>query len=333
MRMRSSSNYQRGAFVNREETPQFSEGYSMGKVLREFMFKRNKNSVPATSIPALKTDLHQLPADKNWLIWFGHSSYLLQVDGLRLLVDPVLSGNASPLPGTTTAFKGADIYRPADIPPVDYLLLSHDHYDHLDYTTVREIRNKVGSVICGLGVGAHLERWGYPASSITEMDWDSEIKLDERPMKLYALTARHFSGRSFSRNNTLWLSFLLETPQRKIYLGGDSGYGDHFKNIGERHGPIDLAILENGQYNRAWRYIHFLPGENLLAARDLRAQRLLPVHSGKFSLAMHDWNEPLREITRRNKEMDNLPLLTPRIGEVLWLDDASQTFDTWWEMT
>lgn len=149
-------------------------------------------------------------------------------------------------------------------------------------------------------------------------------------MKIYGLTARPYSGRSLSSNQTLWLSYLLQTPTRKIYIGGDSGYDKHFKEIGELHGPIDLVILENGQYNEAWKAIHFLPGENLQAAVDLTAKRLMPVHSLKFAIAMHDWDEPIKEMVRLNKTI-GLPLVTPKIGEAVNLNDSTQFFTEWWK--
>lgn len=167
-------------------------------------------------------------------------------------------------------------------------------------------------MICGLGVGAHFERWGYRPNDILELDWDTDVE-PQKGVKVYGLTARHYSGRTFASGQTLWFSFLLQTPNRKIYIGGDSGFDKHFKEIGALHGPIDLAILENGQYNEAWKAIHFLPGENLQAAIDLKAKRLMPVHSGKFDIALHDWDEPLKEIVRLNQKI-GLPLVTPKIG-------------------
>lgn len=326
-RIKASPNYRNGSFVNHSFTPTITEGHSMRKVMLDFLFRKSKRTKPQMPLPAVKTDLQQLPAG-DWLVWFGHSSYFIQTNGLKLLIDPVFSGNASPVPGTTRAFKGTNNYSAEDMPAIDYLLISHDHYDHLDYDTVRKLRGKVGKVICGLGVGAHLERWGYAPERIVELDWNTETELADG-IKLFGLPARHFSGRSFKRDQTLWLSYLLQTPTRKIYLGGDSGYDSHFKEIGQRHGPIDLAILENGQYNEAWKAIHFLPGENLQAATELKAARIMPVHSSKFDLALHDWDEPLIEMARRNQQT-GIPLITPRIGEPVDLNSKDQLFSEWW---
>lgn len=326
-RMKQSPNFKDGVFENKTHTPSLTEGYSMTKVLWDFLFSKNPNQKPHQDIPSVHTDLKHLPADSNILVWFGHSSYFLQVDGVKFLVDPVFSGNASPVPGSTKAFKGSDAYTVADLPEIDYLLISHDHYDHLDYETIKALKAKVWKVVCGLGVGAHFEYWGYAADKIIEKDWEETILL-EHGMKLHTLSSRHFSGRTFKRNNTLWLSFLLETPNQKIFLGGDGGYDDRFKAIGQRFGSIDLAILENGQYNVAWQAIHCLPEETLKAAKEMNAKRIMPVHSGKFSLALHDWNEPLREISRLNA--GHIPLVTPRIGEPVRINDTTQVFTDWW---
>jgi L-ascorbate metabolism protein UlaG (beta-lactamase superfamily) len=252
----------------------------------------------------------------------------MQIDGKRFLVDPVFSGNASPLPGTTKAFNGTDRYTADDIPAIDYLFISHDHYDHLDYETLLALKGKIKKVICGLGVGAHFEYWGYSPDKIIEKDWHEKVELD-RGFIAYCEPARHFSGRSFSRNNTLWASYVLQTPTMKIYIGGDSGYDTHFADIGNKYGPFDLAILENGQYDLAWKYIHCLPEEVLKAAQGLKAKRLFPVHSSKFGLANHPWDEPLVKITELNKSI-NIPLVTPIIGEVVNLKDTNQQFKQWW---
>ncbi len=269
-----------------------------------------------------------LPIDTNVLVWFGHSSYYIQTDGKRILVDPVFSGNASPVPGTVKSFNGTDIYTVADLPPIDYLFISHDHYDHVDYKTLIALKNKTRKVICGLGVGAHFEYWGYAADKIIEKDWYESVKLDEG-FTAFVEPARHFSGRGASTNSTLWASYVLQTPRIKIYIGGDSGYDTHYASIGDKHGPIDLAILDNGQYDEAWKYIHNLPEEVLKAAQDLKAKRVFPVHSSKFALAVHAWDEPLQIISELN-ERYHLRLMTPMIGEVVNLNDTTHHFKPWW---
>ncbi|WP_116105124.1 MBL fold metallo-hydrolase [Lewinella sp. IMCC34191] len=328
-RIRRSPHYRDGKFRNLTETPLLSEGHGWGDVLYRNYLKAKPRHHPTDPIPSVKTDLLRLPTEVDTLVWFGHSSYFLQLAGRRILVDPVFSGNASPLPGTLKAFPGTDVYTVADLPPIDYLFISHDHYDHLDYATIVGLRDKVGTVICGLGVGSHFERWGYPADKIVEKDWYEEFNL-AGGITVHVEPARHFSGRGISSANTLWASYVLQTPARTVYLGGDSGYDRHYSEIGRKYGPIDLAILDNGQYDEAWREVHHLPEDVLLAARDLQARSIFPVHSSKFPLAAHAWDEPLRRITELN-EASNFHLLTPMIGQRVDLGDGAQVQTHWWE--
>ena len=328
-RIKQSPNFKNGKFQNLSKTPQLTEGHNYFGVIYENYIKKIPRHYPTDKIPTIKTDLLNLPIDSNVLVWFGHSSYYIQIDGKRILVDPVFSGNASPIPNTVKSFNGTDIYTVAELPEIDYLFISHDHYDHLDYKTLIALKNKTKKVICGLGVGSHFEHWGYATDQIIEKDWYEKVQLDI-DFTAFVEPARHFSGRSFSRNNTLWASYVLHTPSIKIYIGGDSGYDTHYANIGNKYGPIDLAILDNGQYNEAWKNIHNLPEEVLKAGQDLKAKRVFPVHSSKFALAAHSWDEPLKKITELNKNF-NIPLVTPMIGEVVNLNDTAQDFKQWWE--
>ncbi|WP_299820152.1 MBL fold metallo-hydrolase [uncultured Pontibacter sp.] len=327
--IKNSKNYRDGKFQNLSHTPSLAEGYTYWGVLNDFFFRKKVNPVPTGNIPAIKTNLKNLPPNENLLVWFGHSSYLLQLDGKTILVDPVLSNHASPFSWMNKGFNGTDVYTVDDLPEIDYLLISHDHYDHLDFETISKLKGKVKNVICGLGVGAHFEKWGYPASMLIEKDWGDTVKVDDK-LTFHLTPARHYSGRGLIRNSTLWTSFVVETPTKKIYLGGDSGYDKHFAEIGERFGGFDLAILENGQYNEAWRYIHTLPDEVLKASKVLKAKRTFPVHSSKFNLGGHPWDEPLSKITELNKQV-NQPLITPMIGQVVELDNEKQVFSKWWE--
>lgn len=322
-------NYKEGKFQNISYTPDLTEGYSMTGVMYDFLFKKFPRLKPKEPIPSIKTNLLEIPIEENVLIWFGHSSYYIQLDGVKILVDPVFSGNASPVPGSTKSFEGTDIYSADDFPDIDYILISHDHYDHLDYETIVNFKDKVGKVICGLGVGSHFEQWGYDKSQIIEKNWNEDVEL-ANGFSAHVLTARHFSGRGFSRNNTLWASYLLESPSMKIYIGGDSGYDTHFAEIGNKFGPIDLAIIENGQYDLAWKYIHTLPDEVIKATKDLKSKRLFPVHSSKFILANHPWDEPLIEVSKFIIGT-NISLITPIIGEKVNLQDTNQIFSKWWQ--
>lgn len=326
-RIKKSSNYKNGSFNNLNHTPQLTEGAGLFSVMKKFLFEKNKRAAPKDIVPSKKTDLLKLDVNKNVLVWFGHSSYFMQIDGKKILVDPVLSGAASPI-ATTKSFKGSDVYTVDEIPVIDYLFISHDHYDHLDYKTIKKLNPKIKKIICGLGAGAHFERWGFDDERIIERDWNEEILLDPG-FTVHTTAARHFSGRNFNRNKSLWTSFVLQTPGMKIFIGGDSGYDSHFSGIGQKHGPFDLAILECGQYDKSWKYIHMMPDEVLQASQDLKATRLLPVHWGKFLLANHAWDDPIRSIIELNRQK-NISLITPMIGEEVDLKNSKQSFSEWW---
>lgn len=330
-RILKSPNYRNGAFQNEHGTPMMvgnNGGDGFFKIFKKFFFDKKGNTLPKSKLPSQKVDLLHLDPKENILVWFGHSSYFMQIDGKTILVDPVFSGHASPIFFMVKSFDGSDVYGVDDMPKIDYLFITHDHYDHMDYKTVKKLEPKVSTVVTGLGVGATLERWGYGKDKIIEKDWGEEATLGDGFI-VNATPARHFSGRTFNRNQTLWMSFVLKTPSKKIFIGGDGGYDIHFKNIGDKFGPFDLVILEDGQYNTAWRYIHMMPEETIQAALDLKAKRLLPVHWGKFKLAYNAWDDGIIRsvIEAKNK---NMPLLTPMIGEKVNLDNMTQG-EEWWK--
>lgn len=327
--IQASANYRKGQFQNLSLTPQLTEGASFASVLREFMFGKKPRKKPSQPLPSVKTDLLQLRKEEDVLVWMGHSSYFMQVDGKTILVDPVLSGHASPLSFTTKSFAGADIYTTDDIPEIDFLFISHDHWDHLDYDTIKKLQPKIKTIITGLGTGAHFERWGFNKNIIIEKDWNKTATL-ANGFTVTVTPARHFSGRTFTRNKAIWASFVLQTPTHKIFIGGDSGYDTHFKTIGQQHGPFDLAILECGQYDKNWKYIHMMPEETVQAAQDLQAKKLLAVHWGKFTLANHAWDDSIIRVHKAATE-NGMPLLTPMIGEQVNIDDSTQKFSAWWQ--
>jgi L-ascorbate metabolism protein UlaG (beta-lactamase superfamily) len=327
--------YSKGRFWNREFTPDLTDGYSLFGVVYSQLFRPTPQRRPSSPLPNVPLDLFALSNNRNCFVWFGHSSYWMLLDGVRYLVDPVFSDNASPIPNSVRAFEGSNRTQVQNIPPVDYLIITHDHYDHLDDKTIVALKPKVQRVICGLGVGAHLQRWGYDTSIITEMAWGANTTLSNGAV-LYCETARHFSGRFLRRNNTLWASYILRSSSATIYIGGDSGYGAHYKTIGDTYHGIDLAFLDNGQHDPAWRAIHMFPEEVLAAANDLRAKRFVPVHSCKFVMANHEWNAPLANIARLYKTLlestHTAPtLLTPMIGQVIDVDADNNPSPSWWE--
>lgn len=316
-RVQQSPNYRNGAFQNQHETVMMTSDKGRLAGIWEFLFRKIDGLRPEEPLHVIKTDLHQITPDAEVLVWFGHSSYLIQTSGKRILVDPVFC-MASPVSFVNKPFAGTDVYKPEDMPDViDYLVISHDHWDHLDYQTIKKLKNRIKTVICPLGVGEHFEYWGFGKEQIVELDWNEDANLESGFM-IHCLPARHFSGRGLNANQSLWASFLLETPLRRIYIGGDSGYDTHYAEIGERFPNIDLAILENGQYNEEWKYIHLMPQYMAQAAKDLKAKRILTVHHSKYALAKHRWDEPLKNEEDMRKK-DSLDVMTPVIGEVVKL--------------
>lgn len=328
-RIKKSPNYVNGAFVNIEETPNFAPGINTYDAAKTFLNKP-KNTEAPRPIPTLKTNLFSLDSSLAQIVWFGHSSYYILIDGIKILVDPVFSGHAAPVSFFAKSFAGTDVYSVEDFPAIDVLVLTHDHYDHLDYETIVALEGKFKRIVTSLGVGAHLESWGIEPGRITELDWWEEtVLVQPNAITIRAVPSRHFSGRKFGRNQSLWSAFVLKAPSHTLFLGGDSGYGKHFKEIGNRFGPFDLALLECGQYNTMWPYIHMMPEEVVKAQIDLRAKVLLPVHWAKFSLAMHPWNE---SITRLKAEAiaKQQQLTTPLIGEPVQIGKHYPD-SVWWD--
>ena len=308
-RIEASPNWRDGQFQNQISTPQFTGDKSMFKALWEFLMDSKKERVPKEAVPALKTDLKSLPTDRDWLVWFGHSSYLFCLDGKRYLVDPVLKMEF-PVTVMMHPFKGTDIYSPDDMPEIDVLIVTHEHWDHLDYATLRDLKDKMKHVVCPLGVAEYLEYWGYDPKCITEMDWYEKVD------NITCLPTRHFSNRLFKRDQTLWASFMVESAGKKVYIGGDGGYDQRFKEIYERFGSVDLALMENGQYNKDWANIHLMPEDLEKAILDLQAKQVFTVHHDKFSLAPHAWTEP-DSVAHDIAERNSIRLLDQPIGIVV----------------
>ena len=330
-RILRSPNYRDGRFQNRYPMPPSLQRPSLGdrvKILWCFLFDRPKDVRPTDSIPVVRHDLKKLDRSEDLIVWFGHSGYLLQMDGVRYLIDPVFVEGA-PFGIMNAFFRGTKVFDVADLPEIDYLIITHDHWDHLDYHVAKELQNRVRKVYTGLGVGAHLERWGYRPDQIVELDWDESTPTAEGG-RVHCLPTQHFSGRGLTSAQSLWASFVLQGTKHSVYVGGDGGFSPHYAVIGKQFPQLDLAILENGQYSEQWSGIHMLPehlGETMHA---LGAKRILTVHHAKFALSMHPWKEPL-EHAKRLRDEEGLPILMPRIGQIVRYTDSTFTTDDWWE--
>ncbi len=297
-RVKLSPHYKDGHFENEEETVTMTSNKGFFSAMKDFLFTSYPDTVPTEDVPSIKTDLNAIAKDEECIVWFGHSSYLLQTAGVRFLVDPVFL-QYSPVSFANKPFPGSSIYTPDDMPPIDYLVISHDHWDHLDYKSAKALLSKTEKVILPLGVGEDFEYWGWPLEKIIELDWNESAEL-KNGIRVDCLPSRHFSGRGLRRAKTLWASFMVISPKNTLFLGGDGGYDGRFKRFGEAY-TIDWAILENGQYSKDWSQIHCLPDQVLAAAKELKAKHILTVHWGKFCLSTHPWTEPL-ENARKMKE-------------------------------
>lgn len=325
-----SANYNAGeqAFHNQVTTPVLKEGVSTWSVMWGNLTSSADNLAPQGAIPVHKVDFKSLPREENLIVWLGHSGFFLQLNGQRILVDPVFSDYASPFSFMVKAFKGTTIFTVDDLPEIDVLLISHDHYDHLDFNTAVALKNKVKKVFVPLGIGAHFSHWDYTPEQLHEADWYDSLELDN-DVQIHLVPARHYSGRSLTRNQTLWGGFVITSPQFRLLLGGDSGYGPHFKAIGERFGGFDLVALDTGQYDPRWPYIHMTASESKQAAIDVNARALLPIHIGRFALARHPWKEPFEEI-RALSENAPYQLHTPLIGQPINLASPPAS-KPWWQ--
>ncbi len=292
-------------------------------------FKGGPNRTPEFKLPEEKPDFTKFMEGDNQLkiIWFGHSSFLVNMEGTSILVDPVFSGSVAPVSFMVKRFQ-KPVVELSELPEIDYILISHDHYDHLDMHTIKFFVDKKTKFIAPLGVGSHLEGWGIEKSRITEKDWWENHTVDN--IEFISTPAQHFSGRDGIHNDiTLWCSWVVRTKNHNIYFSGDSGYDIHFKDIGNKYGPFDLAFIESGQYNSRWEAVHLMPKNFISAYQDLKAKKYFPVHWGMFELALHEWDEPIKFLFDRHLNGD-VNLIAPKIGEIINPLD-SVNISTWWE--
>jgi L-ascorbate metabolism protein UlaG (beta-lactamase superfamily) len=320
-----SSHFSDGTFHNTLETPALAPANTRDGLLRQWHDERYVG-LPGGPIPLATTDF---PAEAAELAvtWLGHASALLEVDGQRVLLDPVWGYRVSPSP-----VFGPTRLHPApvpleDLPQVDAVLISHDHYDHLDLPTVRELlRTQTAPFVVPLGIGQHLRKWHVPEDRIVELDWDGEHTVGG--LTFICTEARHFSGRYFYRNTTLWASWAIAGPRHRVFFGGDTGYTPAFAGIGARLGPFDLTLLPIGAYNDAWHAIHMDPEEAVRAHGDLGGRVLLPIHWATFNLAFHRWAEPVQRLLAAAGRV-RAQVVVPLPGQRIDVLDPPE-LDDWW---
>ncbi|PWK16513.1 MBL fold metallo-hydrolase [Tumebacillus permanentifrigoris] len=324
-----SANFRAKKFINQIPTAMNSDFETTRTMLRDLL-RGNPNRRPAKSFPLGSVEFPRAQSQNQTKVtWFGHSALMLEVDGKTLLLDPMFGKAPSPFPVIGGKRYSRELpFKIDELPMIDAVVLSHDHYDHLDYGSIKKIKDKVRQFIVPLGVGGHLERWGVDPNLIQEHDWWDEF--DYEGIQLACTPARHFSGRSLSdRNATLWCSWVIAGTQTKVYFSGDSGYGPHFQEIGDKYGPFDLTFMECGQYDARWAAIHMMPEETVQAHLDVRGNVMIPIHWAAFTLGFHEWTDPVERVTKSARERD-VEVATPMIGEtVTW--GAKYPTATWWK--
>jgi len=326
----ASPQYHDGEFHNQTDTPLFTTDQGFVSVLLENMTQRPDNLTPAQALPSQAVDFHALDRSQDLVIWLGHSSFYVQLAGQRILIDPVFSDSAAPVSFANKAYPGTSRYSAEDFPWIDLLLITHDHWDHLDYPSMMTLRGQTGKVVVPQGVGSYLRGWRFDPDIIQEGEWYDQFEITEH-LKVHLIPARHYSGRLLKRRQTLWAGFILETRNHRLLFSGDTGFGPHFAEIAERFDSFDLVALDSGQYDPRWANIHMNPEQASEAAEILGAKALLPAHVGRFTLARHAWDEPFRRL-HDIREHRRYQLLTPVIGQVLVLDGlGQQTFTEWWQ--
>lgn len=324
-RMNRSPNYENGRFVNAVPTRQVNVE-ELWPALRDQIVP-GRASRPLKPLPTVAVGVSAFETTSGLqVVWLGHSTVLARVDGTTILIDPIFDEKVLHQAGAAVRFQPPPLVRDS-LPNIDAVVISHDHFDHLEMNTVQYLAPKGSVFFVPLGVGAQLEQWNVSANQIVELDWWESAEF--RSLSLVCSPARHFSGRSLSAaNKTLWASWTIIGPEHRLFYSGDTGYSEHFEQVGSRFGPFDLTLLQIGAYGEAWPDIHIGPEEAVAAHLALRGRKLLPVHWGTFDLAAHPWDEPIRRFVRAAEDK-GIEIVTPRLGEVLDFE-RSASADRWW---
>jgi len=330
-RYAQSGHYQHGEFVNLVPTSVSTSGSTVGLIWK-LLFRKDPHATPPGPLPLQPLDSLAITKKTPGMVrvtWFGHSASLVEMAGQNILLDPMLSLEMGPVRwATPNRYNRQLALAPEKLPYIAAVLISHDHYDHLDYETIKKIKDKVGHFYVPLGIAPHLRAWGVPRTRITEMNWGDSAQLPG--LVLRCTPSRHFSGRGLgNRNSTLWSSWVLQSATKRVFYTGDGGYGPHFAAIGAAYGPFDLALVECGQYDADWAEIHMRPEQSVQAARDVRAAVMLPVHWGAFTEANHAWNEPVKRATAEAARLGQI-ITTPHLGEPVTLG-AALPKEQWWK--
>lgn len=316
------------AFENQSVTTMDISLSTMPDMIKKQFTDREVRS-PQQPIPVMSFDSVAFNNDlsKPKFIWYGHSALLLQLNGKNLLIDPMLGPNAAPIsPFAVKRFSENTLDIIEQLPKIDMVLMTHDHYDHLDYASIQLLKDKVDTWYVALGVSRHLEAWGIPSPRITEFDWWHSKEF--QGIDITFTPSRHFSGRGLTdRSKCLWGGWVFKTTEHNIYWSGDSGYDEHFKEVGEQLGPFDWGFMECGQYNEYWHQIHMYPEEAVQASIDAGVKVSIPVHWGGFPLSLHTWQDPIERFTEEAQEKEQA-ISTPEIGEVVVLGEEPR--NTWW---
>ncbi|MGB3463680.1 MAG: MBL fold metallo-hydrolase [Cyclobacteriaceae bacterium] len=322
----NSPNFDGKVFINPVPTSAGSLG-DMPGIMKDYISRKEESAPDSSYLFSESGERDSLGNGTTHVNWLGHAAVLIENSGKYVLLDPMLGERASPF-----SFMGPKRYHPSpiapkDLPEIEAVIISHDHYDHLDYETIQLIHPKVKIFLVPLGIGATLKYWGVPEVKIKEMDWHDTHKSGQ--FEFIATPARHFSGRFLTRNNTLWASWVINIGEEKIYFGGDTGIFNGFADIGKQYGPFDLSLLPIGAYNEAWHDIHMNPEEAIDAFGQLDRGLFIPIHWGTFDLALHSWYEPVKQLVD-SEDLANEELITPRPGE--WIDYRTYQSDhLWWK--